>query len=98
MVVADGSVLKANESENSDLFWAVRGGGCNFGACTQFVLRLHDQRRTIYSGYLVFPEPLLEPLIEEVDMWWKKGPSEKEGMLLTFALGPAPDRHVRSIF
>ena len=41
LVTADGSVVRANERENSDLFWALRGGGGNFGVVTEFELKLH---------------------------------------------------------
>jgi hypothetical protein len=41
LVTADGSVLLANPRENSDLFWALRGGGGNFGVVTEFEVRLH---------------------------------------------------------
>jgi hypothetical protein len=41
MVAADGSLVRANASENSDLFWALRGGGGNFGIVTEFEVRLH---------------------------------------------------------
>jgi hypothetical protein len=41
LVTADGSVLRANARENSDLFWALRGGGGNFGIVTEFEVRLH---------------------------------------------------------
>jgi FAD binding domain/Berberine and berberine like len=41
MVLADGSFVTANADKNSDLFWAVRGGGGNFGVVTSFEFRLH---------------------------------------------------------
>ncbi|KAF4630888.1 hypothetical protein G7Y89_g7244 [Cudoniella acicularis] len=42
-VIADGSVLSCSENENSDLFWAIRGGGSNFGVVTEFKYRVHKQ-------------------------------------------------------
>ncbi len=94
MVVGDGSILTANDNENSDLFWAVRGGGCNFGVCTQFVLKLHEQRKTVYSGLLIYPPPLLDQLFKVAQEWWNNSPSEKSSIFMAFGNGPPPERLV----
>jgi hypothetical protein len=41
LIMADGSVVRANSKENPDLFWALRGGGGNFGVVTEFEVKLH---------------------------------------------------------
>jgi FAD/FMN-containing dehydrogenase len=50
VVTADGKVLTANKDENADLFWALRGGGGNFGIVTSFKFQLHDFNTPV-SGY-----------------------------------------------
>ncbi|MBZ6076666.1 FAD-binding oxidoreductase [Microvirga puerhi] len=55
VVVADGRMLRASREENPDLFWAIRGGGGNFGIVTSFEFDLHDVGPEILSGLVVHP-------------------------------------------
>ena len=55
VVTADGRQLVASERENPDLFWAIRGGGGNFGVVTRFQFTLHPVGPDIVAGLLVFP-------------------------------------------
>ncbi len=55
VVTADGRQLHASESKNADLFWALRGGGGNFGIVTRFEYQLHPVGPGVLSGLLVFP-------------------------------------------
>src|SRR6478736_543199 len=55
LVLADGSVKRASATEDQDLFWAVRGGGGNFGIATWFEFNLHDVGPTIAGGLVLHP-------------------------------------------
>jgi FAD/FMN-containing dehydrogenase len=54
MVLADGSCVIANNKENTDLFWAVRGGGGNFGVVTSFLFKANPVQ-TVYGGPMFWP-------------------------------------------
>lgn len=89
VVLADGSFVTANESENRDLFWAVRGGGGNFGVITAFTFQLH-KLDTVYAG------PMLYELseTEEVLKWYRKfikyAPDDLNGFFVYMTVPPAP--------
>ncbi len=55
VVTADGAIRVASEGSEPDLFWALRGGGGNFGVVTSFDFRLHRVGPEIYSGLVVYP-------------------------------------------
>ena len=55
VVTAEGELLRADEKENPDLFWAVRGGGGNFGVVTRFEYKLHPVGPDVLSGLIFLP-------------------------------------------
>ena len=89
MVLADGSFVTANSEENKDLFWAVRGGGGNFGVITSFLFKLHPVAN-IYAG------PMLWPLDQAADLlkWYRdfivKAPEDLNGFFAFLTVPPGP--------
>jgi len=55
VITADGRKIRASDNENADLFWAIRGGGGNFGVVTQYEFKLYPVGPEILAGLLVFP-------------------------------------------
>ncbi|MFL9886536.1 FAD-binding oxidoreductase [Paraburkholderia agricolaris] len=55
VVTADGELLHASADSNEDLFWAIRGGGGNFGVVTRFEFALHPVGPLVYGGLVVLP-------------------------------------------
>jgi FAD/FMN-containing dehydrogenase len=55
LVTADGELVRASEDEHPDLFWALRGGGGNFGVATAFEFRLHPVGPEILGGLAIYP-------------------------------------------
>jgi FAD/FMN-containing dehydrogenase len=89
MVLADGSFVTASAEEHPDLFWAVRGGGGNFGVVTSFLFRLHPIG-TIYAGPMLwYPERAAEVL-----RWYREflpsAPDELNGWFAFLGVPPGP--------
>ncbi len=55
IVTAPGNVIEASANQNADLFWAIRGGGGNFGVVTRLDLRLHPVGPEVLSGQVIYP-------------------------------------------
>jgi len=89
MVLANGKFVIASAKENSDLFWAIRGGGGNFGVVTSFLFKAHPVH-TQYAG------PMLYDLSETVDVmkWYRKfitkAPKELNGFFAFLIVPPGP--------
>jgi FAD/FMN-containing dehydrogenase len=89
MVLADGSIVRANADENPDLFWAIRGGGGNFGVVTSFLFRMHPVN-------MVQAGPTFWPLEESADVlrayasFIPSAPRELNGFFAFATVPPVP--------
>jgi FAD/FMN-containing dehydrogenase len=88
VVTARGDVLTVSTTENADLFWAIRGAGCNFGVVTEFVLQLHPQRRTVFAGIVAYPPPAIPKVASVVADSWNAGFSDKESVFYAQTTDP----------
>jgi FAD/FMN-containing dehydrogenase len=89
MVLVDGSIVTANADEHPDLFWAVRGGGGNFGVVTAFTYRLHPIS-TVYGGPMLWP---IEQGAEVLKFWRDfimEAPEDINGWFGFACVPPAP--------
>ena len=89
IVLADGSIITANETKNSDLFWAVRGAGHSFGIVTEFTYRVHPQREMVFGGRLALIPPKLPQLVDYINEEYEKT-SGRTGITFGFAVAPPP--------
>lgn len=90
IVTADGSFLKASESENADLFWGVRGGGGNFGIVTSFEYRMHPVGPTVIGGMVLHPMEKAPELIQFYKEFTESAPDELTSLLILRIAPPAP--------
>jgi hypothetical protein len=75
LVTADGNVVTASASENEDLFWALRGGGGNFGVVTSFEFRAHPVH-TVLGGLLLYPREMAFDVIRHYRDYLDSAPDE----------------------
>jgi FAD/FMN-containing dehydrogenase len=87
IVTADGRVLQASETENQDLFWAIRGGGGNFGIATRFVFALHQMPPTVFGG-LIFYAPENGPALMRLYNKACKAMPDQVTTILAYLLAP----------
>lgn len=88
MVTADGRVLRASADENADLFWAVRGGGGNFGIAASFEYQLHPVGPTITGGLVAHPFTAARDVLR----FYREVTASLPDELIVYALlGHAPD-------
>jgi FAD/FMN-containing dehydrogenase len=90
VVLADGSIVTASEDEHPDLFWALRGGGGNFGVVTEFTFRLHPVPAEIYGGLMVFEREGAADLFRYFDRFIADAPREYGGFPAWHMIPPLP--------
>ena len=76
VVLAEGSVATVSESENSDLFWGLRGGGGNFGVVTSFEFKAHPVGPEILAGLIVHPFSEAKPILQAYRDFLEDAPDE----------------------
>lgn len=89
VVLADGRSVTASERENVDLFWALRGGGGNFGVVTSFTFRLHPVD-TIIGGPMLWPLDRAREVLEFYRDFIGRAPKELNGFFAFLTVPPGP--------
>ena len=88
VVLATGETVRASANENPDLFWALRGGGGNFGVVTSFTYRVHEVGPTIIGGLVIHPLAHARDVLTFYDGFMKTAPGE---LVAAAVLMTAPD-------
>ena len=91
VVTADGRLVHANEQENADLFWGLRGGGGNFGIVTKFTYRLHPVGPILYGGAVVHPVDRAADVLRFLRDLSPRVPDEVSLMAALVVAPPAPE-------
>jgi len=89
VVTADGRMLTASATENQDLFWAIRGGGGNFGVVTSFEFRLHPVG-TVYAGPVLYPLEKAAEALRFFAAFMAGAPRELSAFFAYLIVPPAP--------
>lgn len=90
MVTANGQVISASETENADLFWALRGGGGNFGVATRFEYKLHSVGPDIMAGAIAWRAEHAEEVLEMFRTLTADAPPELVCVAVQRIAPPAP--------
>lgn len=89
MVLADGRFITASADENSDLFWAIRGGGGNFGIVTSFLFQAHPAP-TICAGPMLWEMEQAEDILKWYREFIVRAPEEINGFFAFLTVPPGP--------
>ena len=88
MVLADGSFVTVNAKQNQDLFWAIRGGGGNFGVVTSFKFQAHPVK-TVFGGPTLWPIEKTQEIMAWYHSFIESAPEDLNGFFATMII-PGP--------
>lgn len=89
LVTADGNLVRADHEHHPDLFWALRGGGGNFGVVTALEFRLYPVSQ-VYAGALFFPAARAADVLHAWREWTAAVPDEMTSVARVLAFPPLP--------
>lgn len=89
LVLADGTFVVASAEENSDLFWAIRGGGGNFGVVTSFLFNANPVH-TVCAGPMLWPMNQAADILKWYREFIKQAPEEMNGFFAFMGVPPGP--------
>jgi hypothetical protein len=89
VVLADGSIVTASDKQNADLFWALRGGGGNFGVVTKFTFRVHPVA-PMMAGFVLYPAAQAQEVMSHYEQLTREAPEELSLMTALLSAPPAP--------
>lgn len=90
VVTADGRSLTASATENADLFWAIRGGGGNFGVVTEFTFRLYPIGPEVMFVAVMYPYAQVRQVLQAWRAFTAAAPEEVSSDALIWRIPPAP--------
>ena len=90
IVTADGAIRTANRVNNAELFWALRGGGGNFGVVTRFTFRLHQVGPTITGGLILWDADRADEVLAAYRELTESAPRELTAAVVMRIAPPAP--------
>ncbi len=90
IVTADGEICTASRADNEDLFWAIRGGGGNFGVVTRFTFRLHEIGPTVTGGLIAWSADRAGDVLEAYRDLTESAPRELTAAVIVRLAPPAP--------
>ncbi len=90
LVTADGEIVRATHDDHADLFWALRGGGGNYGIVTAVEIELYEYA-TVYAGMLMWPWDRAAEILKAWVAWTKTAPEEFTTSARMLQIPPLPD-------